>query len=785
MVNRDEYGARRHSSFRWAEEAGAFLLWGYMGHITEYYGSPDEPYSENPEYDMVAYSVKEGVWQNHLPPGKEAEWSRNLPPLHQCSSYQGITIGSHRPQLKLREGILRPDLNIVFDQVTYDSKRGRMVYFTGGRTFAYDVVNREWSDIGGSEGPPPVLGGSLCYDPFNDEIMLTGGGHVAELGPDGKAVGHTGTWAYQCQTATWRQCRNRLEPPPRIASRTVCDTRNRLLVLFGGDSLTHYLGDTWIYESKTKSWRRSEALGPAPRAGHFTVYDPNTGWVLVGGGYNREDLKDMWAFDAAADRWFKLKGEVPTGWHIGADIKPDEGLILLTTSSKVAGDEMTCNEIYSVRTSYRFRLVPGRGLIDNDAVFSNEKMILKRSIEEATKGTRPDPLRRKRQEDLLENLPVNQWVLLSQPGRVAPLRTWGSCSFDTDKGRIVYWGGGHCGYGGSDYDFYDVAENTWISSPAVNEYPERAWDKSGGVYPAGLTFSGAPWIRHGRKAYAYDPVSRKIINMKYIYLTAGYEPDFLREYYPQNPDFGEGENFERSGYAKWVTWTYDPAEEEWEILCPCNPGLDLMVTTPRGVMAVDYNWGAVNRLDRPDAVIFQGEKVVENAVYLLDVAGREWEKLSTSGPWPQNLYELTALVYDDKRERLLLHGGGEKRDELWEFSIGSRSWRKLSPSGPAPVCGREAVYLSAEDLFFTLGSPAGDSDRVGVYVYIPVKNSWRFVDIDPPAGRDGRVLVSQNRALTYDPEHNVVLMVLGERRAGDISEAQVYALRFNLGSSDF
>ena len=35
--------------------------------------------------------------------------------------------------------MLRPDLNIVFDQVTYDRGRSRLVYFTGGRTFAYDV----------------------------------------------------------------------------------------------------------------------------------------------------------------------------------------------------------------------------------------------------------------------------------------------------------------------------------------------------------------------------------------------------------------------------------------------------------------------------------------------------------------------------------------------------------------------------------------------------------------------------------------------------------------------
>ena len=783
IVSRNEFGARRHSSFRWAEDAGAFLLWGYMGHVTEFYGNPDEPFSNNLEYDIVAFFPESGEWTDHLPLEKEEEWSRELPPLHQCSSYQGITIGSHRPQLKVREGILRPDLNILFDQVTYDGKRSRMVYFTGGRTFAYDVAARKWSDIGKGTAPPPVLGGSLCYDPVNDEVLLTGGGHVAEIGPEGKPVGHVGTWVYECESSTWRPLGNETEPPPRIASRLVSDTKNRLLVLFGGDGLSHYLGDTWIYETERRTWRRSKASGPSPRAGHFTVYDPRTGWVLIGGGYNRQDLSDMWAFDAAADQWLKLKADVPTGWHIAADIKPDEGLILLTTSSKVAGDTMHCNEIYSVRTTYAFRLDPDQALIEREAVPAPEMSIPKRSVEEATEGTRPDPERRQKQAERLKSMPDNQWLLLSDPGRVAPTRSWGSCSFDADQGRIVYWGGGHCGYGGGDYDFYDVAENTWISSPVISEYPERAWDKSGGVYPAGLTFTGAPWMRHGRKAYAYDPVSRKIVNMKYIYLTAGYEPEFLRDYFPQNPDFGRGEEFERSGYAKWVTWTYDPEAEEWEIVCPCNPGLDLMVSTPRGVMAVDYYWRAVNTLDRPDAVIFQGKKVVENAVFLLDVEGREWKKLSTSGPWPQNLYELTALVYDSRRNRLLLHGGGAQRDELWEFRIGSGLWKKLEPAGSSPVCRREAVYLPKQDLFFTLGSPAANSEQVGIHVYSAAENTWRFLDIGPPQGKDLEVLLSQNRAVTYDPSRDLILMVLGERNADDAGQAQVYALRIRANGS--
>jgi hypothetical protein len=182
-------------------------------------------------------------------------------------------------------------------------------------------------------------------------------------------------------------------------------------------------------------------------------------------------------------------------------------------------------------------------------------------------------------------------------------------------------------------------------------------------------------------------------------------------------------------------------------------------------------------------VVFRGETVVENAVFLLDVAGRSWIKLSSSGPWPQNLYELTALAYDSKRERLVLHGGGKDRDELWEFEIDKGVWRKLNPAGSAPVCQREAVYIPGEDVFFTLGYPVDKPEKLGVYVYGMDENKWYRVEIEPPPGKDSRVLVSQNRAITYDPIHKVILMVLGERSGGDAGQAQVYALRLNVDRS--
>lgn len=779
LISRENYGARRFSSFRYVPEINRFLLWGFHGFYTDNYGNPEEPWSENQEYDVVAFNPETGSWENHLPLSKLEEWSKSLPPMHMVNSYQGITPGYYRPQLKEREGVLRPDLNIVGDQVTYDSKRRRMVYFTGGRTFAYQVEERNWLAIDGDKAPPPVSFGSLCYDPFGDRIILFGGGHVAEYDSDGHIAGYTGTWEYDCKVGSWLPVNTGGDPSPRMCARMVCDTRNKVMVVFGGDGQSHFRADTWILDLKSDTWKKSKATAvPEARAGHFTVYDVNTGWVIMGGGYNYDELNDMWGYDVVSDSWVRLPGEVPAGWYVTADIIPDERIILLTTSDKLEEDTHNCNEIYPVRTTYAFLIK--EPVITNKSLGTGSALELsRRPVKQAVEGTGPDPDRYRQQMTRIKNMVNNKWVCFENPGRVAPVRTWGSCAFDSDKGRIIYWGGGHCGYGGNDYDLYDVEKNTWESTPIMAEYPERAWDK--GINPGGVTFSGSPWIRHGRKIYAYDPVSKKIVNTKTILLTGGYNPDPLKNIKPDIVGSGIKDDLTTSYYARWATWIYHEECQKWEIICSGLPGLDLLVQTPYGVMGVDHNWGALNNRNRADMTSFNGKPVVDNSVYHLKVTDRKWDKLTQKGPWPQNLYEMTALVYDSLRDQLILHGAGPNQDELWRFPFNTAVWEKIEPKftsgsgGQPPVCRREAVYLPNDDVFLTAGKPAGDNSQSGFWAYKVGDNRWLKMNIEPPEGLSMNDMLGQNRSWTYDPIHNIVLMVIGN----NTGKAEVYGMKFN------
>jgi hypothetical protein len=450
----------------------------------------------------------------------------------------------------------------------------------------------------------------------------------------------------------------------------------------------------------------------------------------------------------------------------------------MTTATKSEDHTRSCDEVYTVRTTYGYQ-IHREGIVDDSDASAPMRDILKRSEKSSTKGTESDPAREEAQAKRIRNMPVNQWVEFANPGRGAPTRTWGSCAFDTAKGRLIYWGGGHCGYGGNDYDLYDVDRHTWISSPLGPEYAERAWNR--GVNHMGVTFNGAPWTRHGRKVYAYDPVSALIVNLKTVVLTASYQPKTLREFAPVEPNPGKGEFLARgtfepdSWYKKWVTWTYDPASEKWEILCPAPLGLDLTVQTRHGVVGVDHSWRSINREDRDDVVTFRGEQVVENSLYLLDVAQKRWVKLLKDGPWPQNLYEMTALVYDSKRDQIILHGGGPDRDELWRSQVGSGRWERTKTRSSGPACNREAVYIPSEDLVLTSGSRPGE-DKQAFWVYHLGSNRWQRVAIGLPEGVTLADMGSQNRAWAYDPNHNLVLMVLGEGNQGN---AVVYGLKYD------
>ncbi len=777
---KDPLGARRGSAVRYVEATGAFHLWGFMDSNPDHL--QEHPLMEVPEYDMVSFDPDQGHWENQFPPAWEAMWKKKLPLASVVRTYSGITTGSQQTILRSPsdsdDAAPRPDLNIVFDQVAYHPPSKSLIYFTGGLTASYDVTRRHWSDLAPSHRPPPVAGGSLVYNPVHDEMVLFGGGHVVEPGPQGTPVGYTGTWQYAFASSDWHSNKHGVEPPPRMNTRLVCDTKNNTLVLFGGDAQSHYLADTWLYDLRTRIWHQSKATtGPPPRAGHFSLYDPATGLVIVGGGYNRGDLADMWGYDAARDRWRPLPGKVPTGFYLTADLDPQRRLILLVVNSKRPGDRSSCNATYPVRTTYGYH-IDSEGLVASESTRLKSYQPMAKRVVPPSHFNADDTSRSQPTLPQLADLPINRWIEIENPSREAPTRTWGSATFDVRRQLIHYWGGGHCGYGGNDVDSYDARQNTWRTSDSEPEFPERLWDH--GVNLAGITFQGRPWMTHGRRSYATDPVSGRLVMVRLVRLTTGYDPDLLLDY-PGAPRARSAAIVSTpSGYSKWTTWTFDPDDNSWEMLCGAPYGMDTLVTTTHGVVGVTVNWR--NRLADSGYLLPWRESQPGDVrdVYRLDVATRSWTCLGGSTEnAPQNLYEMTSLAHDSKRDRILLHGGGAKRDQLWAFDLKTGNWRNLTPrvasppGAESPICMREAVYLPNQDIMVTVGPAPEDRNVLAFWVCRLDDNTWHRMYVPTT---DSDHWSGQNRALVYDPHSHVMFLVLGAQ--SNNGDAKLFALRY-------
>jgi hypothetical protein len=146
-------------------------------------------------------------------------------------------------------------------------------------------------------------------------------------------------------------------------------------------------------------------------------------------------------------------------------------------------------------------------------------------------------------------------------------------------------------------------------------------------------------------------------------------------------------------------------------------------------------------------------------------------------------------AYDSRRDQVILHGAGEKQNELWVFDLSSRMWiqkkpRVVAPAGKEPpACTREAVYIPGEDAFLIYGPAPEDLTAPAVWVYKPDENTWRLLDIPPLSDIEPARGASQNRALVYDPKRDLVLLVLGS--GGDAGDTLVYAMRYRHGKARF
>jgi N-acetylneuraminic acid mutarotase len=155
--------------------------------------------------------------------------------------------------------------------------------------------------------PPHINAASIVYDRYNKRVLLFGG-RVREL------------WAFNIKENQWDKVRTRGDNPPKLAYPSVVyDEKNKKMIVFGGllDGTHNSSDQTWEYDVVKNSWQLIDAKGPSPRFAAAAAYDSKNGvMVLFGGRWKakngkRHALSDTWVYDPTFKKWIEIK----TGSH--------------------------------------------------------------------------------------------------------------------------------------------------------------------------------------------------------------------------------------------------------------------------------------------------------------------------------------------------------------------------------------------------------------------------------------------------------------------------------------
>jgi hypothetical protein len=695
-------------------------------------GSVSHMFSGERPYDVMSIDPADWKWKNDLPKGAEARGG-------ETGNVKDVDFKTPYFEMQDKDGLVRPNRRhtYMWYQYAFTPWDGKVYALFCGRTVCYDPRERTWKDLKpAGPGPMPEVGGrgglswsAMCADPVNREIVLFGGCGLTNV-----ANASPGTWVFSPASNAWRKLELAVEPPPRALAPMAFDPVSGKIVLFGGDRLDQLYADTWLYDTKTRTWAEAKpARSPSPRFGHALLCLPTARKVVLLGGKGYSSATDycatlykalpfdVWTYDVAKNEWSLVQrlekgGPLQPPTEAAAAAVADDDTVLFIGASTEKG---TSHNAWTWKADVakadaegtaKFGAVPGAlgfrsGAFDPDWY---------------TNGVpSPDPAAA---ADVLKNLTNNQWLALQCPKWPENRQGggWSTVTLDTDRSQILHMGGGHSSYFGNDMAHYDILNARWSIACRPQFALEYNYDLNG---PGLWAFNGAPWGNHNYHAYAYDPTLQRVVYIKGS-MTLLYDP--VTRIWPHAEKFGNLPFY----VSKYVNY-----------LC----------TTPKGVVCwTQYANGS------PKTGVWQLE------------GGKAWKEFKTSGePLPNTICDSSSITYDSKRNRLLFTtstGTNGPHGQVWACDLTSGEVKKLNPAGMEALRGgrfaRESAYLPTCDLvMYGFLLPGGSKTRVPFYDC--EANCWLVADL-PGAEfiNNGKPGSSVDLGLAYDTKRDVTWGVL-------------------------
>jgi hypothetical protein len=697
-------------------------------------------------YDVETLSLAgaQRAWQPSFPKEKQAEWSKDLWPdwarpkgvkNPKWKVIRGPREGSENPGFVMSfvntDGVVRPNRCPIFHQATWDSKRRKMFFFAGGRTFTYDPVKRAWQDL---KTPTPVgclclQWHTMCYDPVGDKVVLFGGG--AAMTPWGGAK----TMVYDFEKNVWErpELKDGVEPELRCNARMVYDPKNKVMVMFGGNTMDARINDTWVLEPAAMAWEeRKPKICPPVSDYYAACYVEPAGQVFLcrpvrGTSRTRWSGGDSWAYDVAANIWTPLKIKLPFGksmsW-LSCDYSPKHNRIVLTVPLVGTWSCRPDPASWADTKPERAKGRPGQ----RSYFYGFVNQLLK-----------PRPADGEKHRKWLDSIPDNRVVDPQYPAKGIPHKTWGSAIIDSDKGVVLYLGGGHSGYKGNEMLHYDIGTSRWSmdSPPCMMPFE---WQHGAAIY--GWRYRLRPSDQHTYRWYAYDPVSKLVVFCDRNRAHQG-QTILLDE------DPAKAFKYDRKKHGQ-MTWVYDPNTRKWFKPVLGRPerigGFTLALAgTPKGIFAKEGG-----RLYRIQVVRTRGSDRVD----------LKWHKQNGGGIGgiPKGYGgEFQPLLYDSRRDRLIYQiGPGDRaRDKrpvlLFEWSLETGGpWKRMKTTGYSQT-SREIVYDVKNDALLALGERR-------MFVMDCKTNEWKELVLNMPLPHWKKY--GPSSTMVYDPVHNLCAFLI-------------------------
>ncbi len=202
-------------------------------------------------------------------------------------------------------------------RLAFDPATGQIILFGGdgysgpfGDTWAWNGT--DWSQLAPASSPPARDYASMAFDAVTGQVLLFGGYSVRD------------TWAWD--DGTWTELNPAASPPTRDAASLAFDPATGQLLLFGGNS-NGLVADTWVFgfAHAVNGWTQLSPASSPPALDYSSMaFDPATGQLILFGGDSHSGfLGDTWAWTGGT--WTQLNPASSPPARIGASMAFDPG----------------------------------------------------------------------------------------------------------------------------------------------------------------------------------------------------------------------------------------------------------------------------------------------------------------------------------------------------------------------------------------------------------------------------------------------------------------------------